>query len=614
MNLENSSRNKAENSGILLLAKQSGETSFSSLSVVKKSLSTGKVGHTGTLDSFADGLLVVLAGAVTRLVPHITNFDKTYLALVEFGSETDTLDPTGKIVCTGRVPEKSEVENALLRFQGEQMQVPPVFSALNVAGRRASDIIRSGESVELPPRKIKVHSIKLLDFREKYALLEVTCSKGTYVRALARDIAHELGTVAHLKNLRRTRVGPFELKDAAGFSELKEFSIESLLKKTEIEFYRRIDDIQFRETVKKSLLPVTPKIAEFCGFESALLTSSAVSDFLNGRAVKTSSLVFRRPFPETCEIAVFYPDMRFAGVLKKNGNRLKYGFVIPAVFGITVYSWEQILSSKFSKDFFAAGSALAIGSFDGYHLGHGAIFDSVLKNEGRAKGIVTFTQSTRKVKSADTYPGDVSTLSQRLDFFMRKGFDFVILIDFSADFIKISGDEFFSILKNKCNLKYIAEGDDFKCGHKGSFDIPAIRIFCEKNDIELDVVSSVYYRDKKVSSSRIRQEISEAKFGDVAEMLREPYEIDCTGFEWENSAVGGGRCLTSKIQGTQVFPPDGEYSVLVKTAISGSEEISDTVSAVCKLDSGLLRVLVSDGFFREFVRAIQFCQSREINI
>ena len=115
----NQIQNKNNSSGILLLAKQSGETSFSSLTAVKRALDTGKVGHTGTLDSFADGLLVVLTGSLTRLVPHITNFSKTYLALIEFGKETDTLDPTGNVIREGTVPSEGEVMKALEFFKGE---------------------------------------------------------------------------------------------------------------------------------------------------------------------------------------------------------------------------------------------------------------------------------------------------------------------------------------------------------------------------------------------------------------------------------------------------------------------------------------------------------------
>ena len=164
-------------SGIVLLAKQSGVTSFSSLSSVKRALNTTKVGHTGTLDSFADGLLVVLVGKLTHLVPHITNFDKTYEALIEFGSETDTLDPTGQVIKTGKIPSKEEVESALEKFLGETEQIPPAYSALHVDGKRASDLVREGKTVELKPRKITISSIRLLDFDGQYARIEVSCSK-----------------------------------------------------------------------------------------------------------------------------------------------------------------------------------------------------------------------------------------------------------------------------------------------------------------------------------------------------------------------------------------------------------------------------------------------------
>ena len=126
-------------SGIVLLEKKAGKTSFSSLSVVKRALSTSKVGHTGTLDSFASGLLVVLVGKLTHLVPHITNFSKRYSALIEFGTETDTLDPTGTVVKTGGFPAEAQVREELASFVGEQGQIPPAYSALHVDGKRASD-------------------------------------------------------------------------------------------------------------------------------------------------------------------------------------------------------------------------------------------------------------------------------------------------------------------------------------------------------------------------------------------------------------------------------------------------------------------------------------------
>lgn len=606
MKAEKKTQNSSD-SHILLLAKQAGETSFSSLTAVKKSLGTSKVGHTGTLDSFADGLLVVLSGRLTRLVPHITNFRKTYLALVEFGRETDTLDPTGQVVATGFIPEEETVRQALNKFKGEIDQVPPAFSALHVNGKRSSDLCRAGQSVELPPRKITIHSIKLLDFYDKYALIEVSCSKGTYIRALARDIARECKTVAHLKALRRTSVGPFSLKNAAGSSQLGLFTISALTGKTEQNFVHRRDDPDFLEEVKKSTCPMNVEIAKLCGFTPVLLSHSYMHDFSSGRILRNHSFYYQEKPTENCELAVFYPDLSFAGVVKKNKRKLSYGFVIPLIQErIKVFSWEQIVSGRFCEEFKEKGVALSIGSFDGTHIGHDSIFESILEKNDLISGIVTFRHSARLSKENGFYDGDVSTLAQRMDFFIHKGFRFVIVIDFSGDFTKIEGQDFLTVLKKNCNLKYMSEGRDFRCGYKGSVDIHALKDFCSKNDIELNVVDFVDYLGKKVSSSRIRKDVLEKKFEAVKLMLHKPFELDCAGFEWEREEKDGQTWLVAKKRGIQVFPPDGQYSVNIETVISGSEEISVTKAVVCKLDSGLLRVLDFDGSLRGFVRAIQF--------
>lgn len=595
------------NSGIVLLSKQSGETSFASLSAVKKSLGTKKVGHTGTLDSFADGLLVVLTGHLTRLVSHITNFGKTYLALVEFGSETDTLDPTGKIVKTGRIPEEEEVREALKAFKGEIDQIPPKFSALHVNGKRASDLMRNGEEVELPARKITIYSIKLLDFFEKYALIEVSCSKGTYIRSLARDIAEKCGTAAHLKALRRTSVGPFYLKDAAGHEDLPDFTISSLVygeKKSPLD---RKNSWDFAEKIKKSVYPMTAETARLCGFKPALLCTSYLQDFSNGRLLRRHSFYFDENTPENCQLAVFYPDLTFAGTVRRIGRKFQYGFVIPpGKQNLKIFSWEQVVNGKALLELKNQQTALSIGSFDGMHIGHDSIFDSILGQKDLVPGIVTFRHSTRLGKDGRNYEGDVSSLSQKLEFFMHKGFKFAVVIDFSDDFTKIQGKDFLSVLKNCCNLKYLAEGEDFRCGYKGLTDIPALKDFCSENDIELNIVKFVDYGGRRVSSSRIREEILAKNFKETALMLKAPYTIDCAGFEWYRENTDGKIWLTAKKHGTQIFPPDGEYSVVIKLAISGSEEISATRTAACKLDSGLLRVLDSDGSLRGFVRAIQF--------
>lgn len=586
-------KNNSDISGIVLFAKQTGITSFSSLSSVKRALGTTKVGHTGTLDSFADGLLVVLVGKLTHLVPHITNFDKTYEALIEFGTETDTLEPTGVVVKTGRIPSRQEVESVLPEFLGETDQVPPAYSALHVDGKRASDLIREGKSVELKARKITISSIKLLDFSEKYARIEVSCSKGTYIRSLARDIAQKCGTVAHLKELRRTRVGPFLLKDAV--------------------------NPENSEQIREKLLDMTVKVASLCGMDTAVISSRYISDFNNGRPLKNKMFVSNLNGENTkTEIAVFYPDGKFAGVItkKQDKNRflLNYGFVIHTEQKMKICSWEQVSSGRFSEDFKGRGVALTIGSFDGSHQGHLSLFDAVLsqKKNGLVPGVLTFTRSLRGYKNPSEYAGDVVSLSQKLENLSAKGFEFAIVVDFSSEFGKIDGYDFLSTLVQNCGLKYLAEGMDFHCGYKGLLGMEEIKKIAPDLGFSVDTIDSVFFEEQKVSSSRIRECVLDKNFAQVQSMLLKPFELDCTGFHWH--VIEDGKVIYATKKGSQVLPPNGTYRVSVGfydfSQISGEAQKTRAAIADCTLEDGILRLAFSDNLISGFVRSVQFLQSR----
>ncbi len=262
-------------SGILLLAKQRGLTSFSSLWAVKRALETKKIGHTGTLDTFADGLLVVLSGTMTRLVSHITDFDKTYDALIRFGTETDTLDPEGAVIGSGPLPDEKGFREAVLGFTGGQLQLPPAYSALRVNGRRSSDMARSGERVELSPRQVTIHSIEIRSFSGEYASIRVSCSKGTYIRSLARDIALACGSRGYLAALRRTSVGPFRLEEAVGAGFLPPEDASGAVSPQEIS----------PADIREGLLGFTPELALRCGFEPVRLDPSRRSQFRNGQKI-----------------------------------------------------------------------------------------------------------------------------------------------------------------------------------------------------------------------------------------------------------------------------------------------------------------------------------------
>jgi tRNA pseudouridine55 synthase len=203
----------------LLLNKIPGITSFGALYPVKRTLASGKVGHTGTLDKFADGLLVVLVGRALKLSTFFTNCNKRYEALVRFGAETDTLDIEGDVVAKASPPSKEALETAIQRFLGPIMQKPPAFSAIHLDGKRACEFARSGLPVDMPPRPVTVYELTLQSYEPPLARISVLCSSGTYIRALARDIAVTAGSRAHLAALTRTESGQFKLADALNLKD-----------------------------------------------------------------------------------------------------------------------------------------------------------------------------------------------------------------------------------------------------------------------------------------------------------------------------------------------------------------------------------------------------------
>src|SRR5574344_159245 len=350
---------------IVLFAKKSGLTSFSSLFTIKHAFNTSKVGHTGTLDSFACGLLVVCTGSLTRLAGRITEFDKTYEAVIKFGEETDTLECTGNIVKTANLPSKKDVEEAISHFQGEQMQVPPIFSAIHIDGKRASDIARTGKSAEMPSRKITVYESFIKDLKmtedgfviAAHVVFQV--SKGTYIRSLARDIGNYCNSAANLVGLFRTSIGNFKIEDAVGFDYLPEFTIKSAFDNSEKlcleekskkqDEKNRIDsglskkewnktkvkkaiisedEISLQNEVCKKSLFMTQDIAIQCGFACLILEDDKKNWFQNGG--KLSSSMFNiSPFIIAQDFAaVFTKEQDFAGLLQKDENGyFKYAFV-----------------------------------------------------------------------------------------------------------------------------------------------------------------------------------------------------------------------------------------------------------------------------------------------
>ncbi|HCB01725.1 MAG TPA: tRNA pseudouridine(55) synthase TruB [Anaerolineae bacterium] len=211
-------------SGALVVDKPVGMTSHDVVQAIRNGTGLRRAGHTGTLDPRASGVLVILVGPAVRLSEYVSASDKRYQAIIRLGGTTDTFDAEGKFTPTKdpvNVTE-AEFEEALKTFVGEIEQVPPAHSAVKVGGRKAYEIARKGEEVELEPRKITVHHLEVLEWTPPEVVIDVHCSSGTYVRSLANDLGKKLGCGAYLVGLRRTKSGKFTLRDATPLRKLQE--------------------------------------------------------------------------------------------------------------------------------------------------------------------------------------------------------------------------------------------------------------------------------------------------------------------------------------------------------------------------------------------------------
>ena len=206
-----------ENRGeILNINKPAGWTSFDVVKKIRNTTREKKVGHAGTLDPFATGVLLICTGGATKKVSHLMKLDKEYLAEIELGKTTDTYDPTGIFLTHNSIGDFNieQIERICQKFRGEIWQVPPMFSALKIGGERLYKKARRGEVVEREPRKITIYELEIMEYCRPFLNLRIVCSKGSYIRSIANDIGKELGCGAYLKTLQRTRIGNFTIEDA----------------------------------------------------------------------------------------------------------------------------------------------------------------------------------------------------------------------------------------------------------------------------------------------------------------------------------------------------------------------------------------------------------------
>jgi tRNA pseudouridine55 synthase len=216
--------------GLMFIAKPTNMTSHDVVDLVRKKLKIRRVGHAGTLDPLAEGLLIILVGSYTKLFSKFANFDKEYLGVLKLGETTTTGDCEGKLLkskgCSGISEER--IREIFSKFQGPIEQIPPMVSAVRIGGKRLYDLARRGIVVERQPRKINIHSLEILKINPPLIEFHVRCSKGTYIRKLAEDIGESLGCGAHMIKIKRLSIGPFKLDKAIELNDIDENHLQKI--------------------------------------------------------------------------------------------------------------------------------------------------------------------------------------------------------------------------------------------------------------------------------------------------------------------------------------------------------------------------------------------------
>ncbi len=288
-------------SGIAAIAKPAGVTSFVALSPLKRKAASGRVGHAGTLDKFATGLLIALLGSSSRLASVFSGLDKRYRAVVRFGAETATLDPEGEVVAEAPCPDLASIEAVLPGFRGRIMQKPPAYSALHIDGKRAYERALRGEVIDMVARPVTIHGLVLESWNGQDGVFDVSCSSGTYIRSLARDIAVAAGSRASLVALERSSIGPIGLSQAVSPSDFDP---------------------------DRDLFRLDRGLAQRLGLGSCEVPARLEALFRNGGKLRQEDFQVFIPGGEGAATAIFGDDGVFLGLVDFGEAGIHYRFVV----------------------------------------------------------------------------------------------------------------------------------------------------------------------------------------------------------------------------------------------------------------------------------------------
>jgi len=558
--------------GILILAKPPGPTSHDMVGLVRRLSGTRRVGHGGTLDPFAAGVLPVFLGLATRLVEYHMGDDKAYRATVCFGASSPTDDRDGELVSgDGPAATREAVEAALAAFRGSIEQRPPAFSALKVAGRRAYQLARQGLAPELAPRRVRINRLELVEWDgsdpdRPIAVLEVECGAGTYIRSLARDLGERLGCGAYLGALVRTRSGPFRLEDARSLDAVRAASAEG------------------PAALAALTLPIDAGLE---GIPAAPLTDEEVAAASRGQQVRPAD---KPQVEQGATIRLLDARSELVGIGSWRAGRIvpekmfvvppsaggANGVVSPAAPGKAGQSGErgeprlQYARAGVPHEVIAGVDELrpevgrlyvAVGVFDGLHRGHLYLLRELrhaAARVGARPAVITFDAHPEEVVLG-LAPALLCDPDERLVRLAAAGAEVTVVQHFDHSLRTTSYQEFVARIRAHVDLAGFVMTPDAAFGYERQGTPATLAALGKREGFEVTVVHSLLLDGDQVRSSEIRKRVASGDLAAARRMLGRP--ISVTGRVVEGAGVPGKIRLRFDVP--VVLPPAGRYSVLV---------------------------------------------------
>lgn len=492
---------------VLNINKPAGITSFKVIAIIRRALGMKKVGHAGTLDPFATGVLVVCTGRATRAIEYLMNSSKEYLALVEFGTSTTTGDPEGDIIQEAETSSltKGDVLKVLDNFRGSIMQKPHAFSAVKHEGKRLYDLARQGKTPEIKARPVTIYGLELSDFThyetkigiKTRAYLRVRCSKGTYIRTLSEDIGKALGLPSYTVELKRTASGDFLVKDSL------DLPLENVERHGVFAQLLQSKSISIDKAL--SFLPEIRCLNQFYRFliQGQPLLEHQV-DYQDSRIVNETVFLLKTS------------DNRLIGLHRYHGPNQR-GFKKKQLSKpVKIFSPEnpeksiirRIVNPNNRSDITGFSRVLCLGNFDGFHLGHKSIIKKAVElagiHENTISSVLLFDPHPEFVVK-NNRPELITTLEKKVKKIFAQAIQEILVISFEPEFAEYSPEKFVKdIIYEKTQAQHVVTGFNYRFGKHASGDVQDLGHLCSHLGITVHASKPVKIENITVSSTKIR--------------------------------------------------------------------------------------------------------------